>query len=242
MHTQVSQQSVRNPINIGVSVEWAIKEKQCGDWVVVRRFHNLVTNYGLTALAAAPAGAYTNPIYLVINSKYTTIPIQANPGDTSVVLVADPTLSGDTQLVLSVGTGAQEIVTFTGKSGTGPYTFTLSAALINTHPVNDPVVRQVSANDTIAAVTAEMQYDPTYNPSGRAAMTASFSPAVAQNTMQFFFSGLTATNIFFSHIGLADQQVIGALNTNLHNYAALGYNHNNTNDLEIDVTYTLQTY
>jgi hypothetical protein len=227
---------------IGVSVRWLLKERQNGLWVPVRAFHNLVTNYGLTAMAAAPAGAYTPPIYLVIDTAYTTMYSQANAGTSTVQLAADPTVAGDTQLVLSVGLASQETVTFTGKSGTNPVVFTLSANLVNTHSTGDPVVRAVTANDTMASVLSEAQYDPTNNPNKRSALTSNYSPGNAQSTMQFFLSGQTATNLFFAHVGLADNSTIGAPNTNLHNYAALGYNHNNTNDLEIDVTYTLQTF
>lgn len=232
------------PSPIGVTVTWTIKERPAGGglWVPVREFHNLVTDYGLTAYAAAPSGQYSAPIYLVIDTASTTMSTQALSGSSSVQLAADPTLSGDTQLVLSVGLAAEETVTFTNKSGSGPFVFTLSANLVNTHPAGDPVVRAVTANDTMASVVSEAQYDPTNNPNKRSAITANYSPGSAQATMQFFLSGQTATNLFFAHVGLADQATIGAPTTNLHNYAALGYNHNSTNDLEIDVLYTLQNY
>jgi hypothetical protein len=231
-----------SPSGVGVAVHWIVKEQQNGLWVAVSDFKNLVTDFGLTAFASAPAGTYTPPIYLVIDTSYTTMYVQANSGTNQVQLNADPTVAGDNQLVLSVGLAAQETVTFTSKTGSGPYTFTLSANLVNTHPINDPVVRAVTSADSMASVLSEAQYDPTYNPGNRLAMTANYSPGTGQNTMQFFMSGNTATNLFFAHVGLADQQVIGAVNTNLHNYASLGYNHNSTNDLEIDVTYTLQRY
>lgn len=236
---------VESPIKIGVMVRWVVKvrRRRGGLWVPVHDFYNLVTDYGLTALSAAPSGNYTPPIYLVINTASTTLAAQANQGATSVSLNADPTLAGDTQLVLSVGLAAQETVTFVSKSGSGPYSFVLQAPYpSNTHPASDPVVRAPTASDTMASVTAEAQYDPTFNPNKRSAMTASFSPGTGQNTMQFFLSGTTATNLFFAHVGLADKLTIGALNTNLHNYAPLGYNHNNTDDVEIDVTYTVQRF
>lgn len=227
---------------VGVEVEWTIKERQDGLWVPVMRMHNLQTTFGLTAFAAAPSGQYTPPVYLVIDTASTAMAAQGNIGDTSVQLNANPTLGGDTQLVLSVGLAAQETVTFTSVTGTGPYVFALSGTLANVHPINDPVVRAVTASDTMTSVVSEAQYDPTYNANNRSVMTASFSPGAGQNTMQFFLSGSTATNLYFAHVGLADQPVIGALNTNLHNYAALGYNHNSTVDLEIDVNYLVQAF
>lgn len=236
-----SQQSLAN--EVGVSVLWTIKERRSGLWVPVHRFHNLLTNYGLTAMAAAPSGQYVPPTYLVIDQAYVTMFTQANPGSTSIQLTSDPTIAGDTQLVLSAGLAAQEVVTITGPGvGTNPSTFTLSAATANTHLAADPVVRQVSSSDTMSSVLSEAQYDPTFNANSRSAMTSAYSPGTAQNTMQFFISGATATGLFFAHVGLADQQSMTAINTNLHNYAVLGYNHNNTNDLEIDVLYTLQTF
>jgi hypothetical protein len=230
------------PSGVEVAVHWRVKEQQNGLWVAVKEFKNLVTDFGLTAFAAAPAGTYTPPIYLVIDTAYTTMYAQANAGTNQVQLTNDPTVAGDNQLVLSVGLAAQETVTFTSKSGSNPVTFTLSANLVNTHLLGDPVVRAVTSSDTMASVLSEAQYDPTYNAGNRLAMTANYSPGTGQNTMQFFMSGTTATNLFFAHVGLADQQAIGAVNANLHNYAALGYNHNSTNDLEIDVTYMLQRY
>lgn len=238
------------PINARLlaRVDWTIKERQDGLWVTVKEFHNLVTNYGLTALASAPAGQYLPPQYLVIDSASTTINAAVNPGDTTVQLLADPTIAGDTQLVLSVGLAAQEVVTITGPGvlttgfPSNYYLFTLTSPAVNAHAQSDPAVRQVTASDTMASVMSEAQYDPTFNANQRSALTAAFSPGTGQNTMQFFISGTTATNLFFAHVGLADQPGIGTLGTNLHNYAPLGYSHSNTNDLEIDVNWTLQTF
>lgn len=220
-------------------VGWVVKEQQRGLWVPVHSFKNLLTTYGLTAFASAPSGQYTPPIYLAIDTASTTMYITGNIGDTAIQTTGDPTITGDTQLVLSVGLPAQETATFTSKSGAGPYTFTLQSALVNAHPATDPVVRAVTTGDTISSVVSEGQYDPTFNPSGRVVQAAAFSPGVGQYTMQFFISGTTATNLFFAHVGLVDQPLIGNVLTNLHNYASLGYNHNNTNDLEIDVTWVV---
>ncbi len=201
-------------LQLRVRVDWVFSERRGGLWVPIHRFHNLVTNYGLTALAQAPGGLYAPPIYLVI----------------------------DTQLVLSPGAAGQETVTFSSKSFGPPFTYTLVGLLVNAHPLNDLAVRGPTILDTISSVVSEAQYDPTFNPNKRATLTASYSPGLGQGTMQFFLSGLTATNLLFAHVGLADKQTIGVGGTNLHNYAALGYNHNNTNDVEIDVTYTMQVF
>jgi hypothetical protein len=222
-------------------VHWTIKERQDGLWVPVADFHNIVTDFGLTGLASAPSGQYTPPTFLVIETSKTTMS-SASVGGGSVVTAADPTISGDTQLVLSVGLAAQETVTFSSKSGSGPFTFTLSGTLVNNHANLDPVVRATTALDTMTSVLVEAQYDPTFNPGNRSAMTAAFSPATGQNTMQFFLSGSTATNVYFAHVGLTDQVSISSIAANLHNYAVLGYNHNGTNDIEVDVNYTLQRF
>lgn len=223
------------------SVEWIIKERQHGQFVEVYRFHNLITVYGQTALAAAPSGQYTLPIYLVVEQSATSMYSQANPGDTTIYLNGNPTLAGDNQLVLSPGLAAMETVTFSGIVGSSaPFIVSLTAACANTHPASDPVVRAPNFNDTMSSVLSEVTIDPTNNPNNRVAMTAAYSPGQGQNTMQFFISGATATNVYFAHVGLADQQSMSAINTNLHNYAALGYSHTNTNDVEVDVIWTVQ--
>ncbi len=230
------------PINLGVKVHWTVKERQSGAWVVMHEFDNLVTDYGLTALSGAPSNIYTPPIYLVIETSKTTMSSQANSGTASAVLVADPTIAGDTRLVLSVGLATEEVVTFSSKSGTGPYTFTLAGNLAFTHPVADPVVREVANGDSMSAVLAEAQYDPTFDPNNRSVLASSFSPGIGQTTSQFFLAGITATNLFFAHVGMADARPVGSSSGHLHNYAHLGYSHTNTNDIEIDVAWTLQRY
>lgn len=225
-----------------VGVKWVVKELQNGLWVPQKQIYNLVTEYGLTAYAAAPSGQYTPPTYLVIDQSYVTMYAVANAGDTFVQLSGDPTITGDTQLVLSVGLASQETVTISSISGSTPTTAYLTAPLVNSHASGDPVVRQVSSGDTMGSILSEAQYDSAYAPNTRMAMTSSYSPGTGQNTMQFFFSGATASNLMFAHVGLTDQPLIGAINANLHNYAPLGYNHTNTNDIEIDVTYLLQTF
>jgi len=226
-------------MKVHVTVAWAIKERIGNEWVTILEKFNLLTTYGLTAFAAAPSGGYVAPVYLIIEQTKTTLVSSYIAGVSSIQTVADPTIGGDNQLVLGVGQVGQETVTYSSKTGSGPYTFTLTAPTINPHTSGDFVCRAVRSADTLASVVSEAQYDPTYAAGKRVAQTAFYSPATGQNTMQFFIAGIQATSIYFSHVGLADSPTIGA--GNLHNYAAFGYNHNNTNDVEIDVTWALTT-
>lgn len=224
-------------IRIGAAVSWVVKEKESGLWVPKKKFKNLLTTYGITAFASAPSGVYTPPLYLVIDNASTTLSGTYSSGTTTIVTAGDPTVGGDTQLVLGVGLASQETVSFSSKTGSGPYTFTLSSPTTQPHTAGDLVVRAPTAGDTVASVLSEAQYDPTNAPGQRLVQTSNYSPASGQNTMQFFFAGVTATNLLFAHVGLADTQTVGT--GNLHNYAALGYNHTTTNDVEIDVTWTV---
>lgn len=220
-------------------VKWVFKEKTEDGWQIVMEKHNLLTNYGLTSYALAPGGGYVAPVYLVIDQALTGLVSNTNIGDTTLQTVADPTLGGDNQLVVGGGLPSAETVTFTSKTGTGPYTFTLSSGMVNAHTASDAVMRKETVSDTIASVVSEAQFDPTFFPLQRGVMAASFSPGTGQATFQFYFAGTQATNVLFSHAGLADTATVGT--GNLHNYATFGYYHNNTNDVEIDITYTLTT-
>lgn len=224
-----------------LTVIWTIKERdsRTGDYHTKVKRKNLFTNYGLTALASAIGGGYSPPAYLVISQTNAPVYQQANPGDTSIYLNANPTISGDTQIVVGAGQSNQEVLTFTSVSGTGPYIFVLSSPVVNTHPVGDPATRQVNANDTMAQMTNEAQYDPTYNANMRMYRAAGYSGGVGNYTMQFYFSGTTLTNVYAMTVGLTDQQNMTSVNANLHNAVVLGYNHNNTNDVEIDVSFTI---
>jgi hypothetical protein len=237
---------LRNPhyVNrVRAGVRWVVKENRAGIWVPVVDTHNLLTNFGMTAFAAAPSGNYIPPIYLVIETTKVQMYSSSLVGDTVVQLTGNPTIVGDSNIVLSVGQAAEETVPFNTISGTSsPFNVSLASTLAFAHAAGDFVVRAPTLSDTIASVLSEAQYDPTFNPGNRMAMASSFSPGLGQNTEQFFISGLTATNLYLAHVGLTDQQVIGSPASNLHNYAAFGYNHNNVFDLEIDVTYTVQIF
>lgn len=225
---------------VGLGVIWTVNEVEHGILIPKVKRKNLFTNYGLTALASAIGGGYSPPAYLAINTIYSTLYHSVSPGDTTVQANGNPTQTGDNQLVLGAGTVNQEVVTFSAVSGAGPYTYTLTAPYpVNSHPVSDPFTRQVLVTDTMAQLTSEAQYDPTYAAGLRAYRTAGYSAGVGQYTMQFYFSGTTLTNIYCITLGLTDQAVIGATNANLHNEVVLGYNHNNTNDVEIDINLTL---
>ena len=228
------------PDDIGVGVMWTVKERDPKSGLFIPRLKrkNLLTSYGLTAHASAIGGGYLAPMYLSISQNSTNVQAQGNPGDTVIILVGNPTIAGDTQLVLSPNTASQETVTFTGVTGTGPYSFALSSALVNTHPIGDYAARQVNANDTMAQMAPEASYDPTYDTGNRPFRTAGYSPGTGQFTMQFYMSGLQATNVLFMTVGLTDQQSLAATNANLHNAVVLGFLHNTTNDLEIDVSVT----
>jgi hypothetical protein len=94
----------------------------------------------------------------VIESNYATFQQDySTPGTTTIQtdIRVDQTL--DTQIVLSPGLVSQELVTFTGVTGTGPYTYTLATPTANTHPVGDPVCRQVNVQDTMTSVVDEVQ-------------------------------------------------------------------------------------
>lgn len=220
-------------------VGWLVKERnpETGIWLPKRFTYNVVTSYGKTALASAPAGTYASPIYLVIENTVATQAFSSLIGATSVALNTDPTLPGDTSLVLGLGLASQEVVTYSSKSGTSPTTFTLSTPTTNAHTALDAACRNVTVGDDITAIPSEVQYDPTYAAGRRLQLTASYSPATGQNTMQFFIAGIQAVNAYFVHVGLSDNPLIGT--NNIHNYANLGYNHNNSNDVEIDITWTI---
>lgn len=227
MHTVGLPQS--QPKSLGVSCTWVVKE----NGKEVLRKKNVFTDYGLTALASAPTGVYVAPTYLVIDQNAATVTVQGNPGDTHITVSGPVDLSGDTQLVLSVGQGSQEVVTFSSYSA-GVYT--LSSALVNTHLVGEFVIRQVLHTDLLATIINELQYDPTNNPGLRLALTSTYSSGAGVNTMQFYFTSTMGIGNFIS-LGLADSQAIGT--GNLHNHVTLGYVHSSGNDLEIDVVLTL---
>lgn len=227
---------------VGFYCEWVVKEKRNGLYVPVLRRKNIITNTGLTALAGSWSGTVTLPQYMVLESNQTTVFTTAAIGATSVTLTARVDQTGDTKLVLSAGTGNQETVTFTGTptlSG-GHYIYTLSAATTKTHTAGDFAVRQVLATDTMTNVSGEFSYDSTVSGT-RNAFVSAYSPANAQYTYQFYFTGIQATQVIAT-VGLSDNVNVGA--GSLYNHLVLGYDHtipsgqSTTTDVEIDVTLT----
>lgn len=225
---------------IGIEGTWRIRERdrQTGLIRAEREIKNLWTSYGLTALASAIGNAYSSPLYLVIESTYATLQQDyTTPGAPSIQTDVRVDQSLDTQVVLSPGLAAQEIIAFTAVSGAGPYTYTLASPTINSHPLNDPVCRQVNTQDTMASVVGEVQFDPTYSPTQRAVSPGGYSNGTGNWTIQFYLPGPSAL-AYLMLCGLSDSGTIGM--GNLHNHFVLGYNHTNANnDVEIDGSITL---
>ena len=218
---------------------WTIKERdpQTGLMLPKKRGKNVHTTFGLTAYASGFQGSYAAPTYLIIE---TFAPALVSLTGTTLVVSASqqPTLASDTQLVLSVGTSNQEVISFTGQPtvSNGQYTYTLSKTPTYSHAVGDICTRAPTASDTLTSVFSEAQYDATLAPNQRMQSIGGYSPGSGQWTMQFFYSGTQAL-VEFVTLGLADSVTIGQ--GNLHNHLVLGYNHTSGNDAEIDVTLTL---
>lgn len=232
----------------GLEFVWRVYEFRRKGGLLVRELvlerKNLQTNYGLTAYAGAfqpTQSNYVAPQYMGISTNFGKLTAAlASTGLTSCSLDVDPTKGGDTQLILGVGTANQETVTWSAKSGTGPYTFTISATT-KTHALNDPCCRVPLAADTLTQFTSEIQYDSTNFPNKRMQSVGGYSAGSANWTTQFFFTGNQAlgasnANLTFALVGLFDSVTVGA--GNLHNELALGYVHTQGNDVEIDVSLT----
>lgn len=217
---------------------WTIRERNSSGLVVAeRRFKNIWTNFGLTALASAVSGAYNPPIYLSIEAFYTTLTMPLNPGVSQVITNARVDLAGDTQLVLSAGAPTQEVVTFASVSGSGPYTYVLSSPTVQTHATSDYVVRNVAVTDTLSSIQSEVAYDPINAAGQRIVSPGGYSSGLASWTIQFYLPGSISQQLFLT-CGLADSPNIGQ--GNLHNHFILGYNRNgSTNDIEIDGVLTI---
>lgn len=213
-----------------LSCEWTIKE----NGIAVLQRKNVFTNYGLSALASALQGSYVAPVYLVLETSHTNIVGSVAIGATSVSLSSRIDQTGDTQLVLSAGTAAQETVTFSSVSGT---TYTLSSPCTFAHANNDVAVRQVKQSDTLSNVLSELQYDAVNAPGQRLVSLAGYSTGVGQWTIQFYLTATMATG-YIAAVGLTDNLTIGQ--GNLHNHVVLGYDHSSgANDVEIDGTLTI---
>jgi hypothetical protein len=225
-----------------VGVLWVVREKLVYPisgrevWVPKARGKNIMTNYGLTALASAFGGTYTPPLYLVIDNFAGTIQNVGGilAGATSVQLDQQVHTTGDTQIVLGVGDASQETVAFSAYNA-GTHTYTIGACA-NAHAAGQGVVRAVLAADTLANVTGEIEYDHTNFPNARAASSGWLSTGTGNSTMQFFLTGDQALTTWQT-IGLSENATVGA--GNLHNHLVLGYDHVSGNDALVDISLTL---
>lgn len=216
---------------------WVIKERIGGLWVPVFEGFNLMTDFGLTNLAAAFGGEFASPNYLVIDNFSGQIQnATLGVGSTSVSLDKRVDVAGDTQIVLGVGTGNEETVSFSAVTGSGPYIYTISATTLS-HVNLDYVVRQPKGGDTIATIQSEVQYAPTVFPGKRALKTGTgYSSGTGNHVMSFFITGSQAIGRWES-LGTSESDTVGA--GNLHNHLVIGYDHVSGNDTQIDISLTL---
>ncbi len=216
---------------------WTVSEKHGDIWVPVLSTHNLLTTFGLNAYATAAGGLWLPPIYLVIDTASSIVQGDYVIGSTVIQLATNPTVAGDTTLVFDAGQVAQETVTFSSITGSGPYTVNLSTPTLNFHANNSLAVRNPNVNDTTTQVLSEAQYDPIFAVNMRTQVTSAYTSGSGKGVTQFFLTAQQATNLYFAHVGMADTNVMGG--GNLHNYAVLGYNRNTAFDLEIDIQYVV---
>lgn len=207
----------------------------------VRRKRNLLTNDGLTQLAANWAGQGKPPLYLIIsNFKATLVDATLAVGALSLTLSAPVHQAGDTSFTLNVGGANQEALAFTSttNNGDGSCTYTLSGGTTKTHSAGEWADRTPNQNDTLAAVVSEVQYDAVAAPNAR--MKASgigFSSGSGSYTTQFYLTGNQAVTPWVS-LGLSDTGVVRQ--GLLHHHLLFGFDHQQGNDVELDVTLTLQ--
>lgn len=198
---------------------------------------NVQTAYGITAyLGAYPSGVYTPPAYMAVNSAYATITATTS---NSVTLTTRVDLAGDTQLVLNPTQTNAETVTFTSVTTSSPYVYTLSANTLNTHNVGEPVVRNVTTNDSLTSFTNELIPDSTAN---RIALSGYYSLSPTQYILNYFAMGTqllgpSGATIFWSHVGLTDSAVVAT--GNLHNTLVSGFSHQLNVDVNVTVNVTL---
>lgn len=221
---------------VGFACIWTVKEKQNGIYVPVLRRKNVITDYGLSSLAAAWNGTAIPPLYIILETLKTTVSASTIIGATSIQLAARVDQTGDTKIQLSIGTANEETATFSSVTGTGPYTYTVTA-LTKAHTAADKCARAPQQSDTMTKVTSELSYD-LNTPNTRAPITASYSVSTGVYTYQFFFTGIQANGYLMS-VGLADNANFAA--GNLFAHLILNYDHTfvtTGSDVEIDATLT----
>jgi hypothetical protein len=217
---------------------WTIRERDGRTGLVVaqKRVHNLLTNYGLTALAS---GMMPSTLYLAVENPGFTVDGTFSAGVTSISTSAPVHQSGDTQLVLSVGLSNQEMLTFSSSTTNidGSCTYTLTSSSTQPHNNGEIACRNVSVTDTMTNVVSEQQYDSTNFPGQRLAQSSGYSGGVGNWVYQFYFIGPDIQTTL-TLVGMTDNVNIGQ--GNLLNHFILGYIHNNpANDLEIDGSLTI---
>lgn len=223
----------------GFSCIWTVKEKRGGIWVPVIRRKNTITDFGLSSLAAAWNGIAVPPLYIILEQNQTTVHANTTIGATSIQLDGIANLTGDTKIRLSVGTANEETATFSARSGTGPYTYTVTA-LTKAHTAGDLCARLPQQSDDMTKVPAELDYDTTVAGT-RAPITSSYAVSAGIYVFQFYFTGIQANGRLFT-VGMGDSATEGL--GNLYNHIILGYDHRiigpatTTNDVEIDATLT----
>lgn len=218
---------------------WTLKKRNAsGLFVPVFSKKNIITNYGLSALASAIGGGYAPPQYLVIDNFYTTLSSTASIGNSTIHTVAQWDTPGDTILYLEPGTANQEIRTYAGgMTGSGPYNYPLTAPVSILHNSGSKVVRSPMIADTLADVQSEQQFDAANSPGLRAQAAAGYSTGVGNWTMQFYFTS-TQANFFLMTLALSENPNVGA--GNIHNHIIFAYDNTaGASDLEIDVSLTL---
>lgn len=221
-----------------LKTRWTIKERVGGRWRRVWTGTNVMTDYGLTALASAFGGEYTAPVYLVIDNYSGQIQNSGGvaAGATSVTLNKRIDSAGDTQIVLGVGTANEEVVSFSAVTGSGPYIYTVSATT-NSHVQNEYCVRNPRQSDTLASIQSEVQYAPTVFPGKRTQRIGlGYSSGIGNHVMSFFITGAQAAGRWES-LGTADSDTVGS--GNLHNHLVSGYDHSSGNDTQIDISLTI---
>lgn len=214
---------------------WTVKEKRGGVFVPVLRKSNIFTDDGLNALVQAFGGSYNPPQYLVLDDFAGALQAGYTAGATSIETDVQVQLTGDTQIVVGAGTANEETCSFTGPTGSGPYTYTVSA-LTKDHTTGDKVVRAVLHTDDLTTVQNEIQYDATTFPNRRIQSTGGFLSSTGVYVVQFYITGSQGID-FLGNVGLSENDTVG--DGALHDHLTLGYAHASGVDVEVDVTITL---
>ena len=140
-----------------------------GELVEAIKNHNIVVTAGKNALAAYLANSSPSAPFMPfmeVGNKGTTVGSSVASGVTSITVNTD-ILSGSTgSIILSIGTANQETVTVSAKSGSGPYTYTISATT-KAHTAGDSVTLVPAIGDTSNAAALGARVTGTLsNPSG----------------------------------------------------------------------------